>query len=64
MDLAALTSLIMGTITPLVPLIGTTVATKLSEAEDFVANLMKEATGGQSLRDKLRKFAKAQGIPV
>jgi hypothetical protein len=25
---------------------------------------MKEATGGQSLRDKLRKFAKAQGIPV
>ena len=31
MDLAALTSLIMGIITPLVPLIGTTVATKLSE---------------------------------
>jgi len=39
-------------------------ATKLSEAEDFVATLIKEATGGQSLRDKLRKFAKAQGIPV
>jgi phosphotransferase system, enzyme I, PtsP len=39
-------------------------ATNLSEAEDFVATLMKEATGGQSLRDKLRKFAKAQGIPV
>src|SRR6266849_1543862 len=31
MDLAALTSLIMGIITPFVPLIGTTVATKLSE---------------------------------
>jgi phosphotransferase system enzyme I (PtsP) len=39
-------------------------ATNLSEAEDFVATLMKQATGGQSLRDKLRKFAKAQGIPV
>jgi phosphotransferase system enzyme I (PtsP) len=39
-------------------------ATNLGEAEDFVATLMKEATGGQSLRDKLRKFAKAQGIPV
>lgn len=31
MDLAALTSLIMGIITPFVPLIGATVATKLSE---------------------------------
>ncbi len=39
-------------------------ATNLNEAENFVATLMKEATGGQSLRDKLRKFAKAQGIPV
>jgi phosphotransferase system enzyme I (PtsP) len=39
-------------------------ATNLGEAEDFVATLMKEATGGQSLRDKLRKFAKAKGIPV
>ncbi|MGA7386127.1 MAG: putative PEP-binding protein, partial [Methylocella sp.] len=39
-------------------------ATNLSEAEDFVATLMEEATGGQSLRDKLRKFAKVQGIPV
>jgi phosphotransferase system, enzyme I, PtsP len=39
-------------------------ATNLSEAEDFVAALMKEVTGGQSLRDKLRKFAKAHGIPV
>ncbi|MGB6175219.1 MAG: phosphoenolpyruvate--protein phosphotransferase [Methylocella sp.] len=39
-------------------------ATNLSEAEDFVATLMEEARGGQSLRDKLRKFAKAQGIPV
>ena len=38
--------------------------TNLGEAEDFVATLMKEATGGQSLRDKLRKFAKAKGIPV
>ena len=39
-------------------------ATNLREAEDFVATVMKETTGGQSLRDKLRKFAKAQGIPV
>ncbi len=39
-------------------------ATDLSEAEDFVATLLKEATGGHSLRDKLRKFAKTQGIPV
>jgi len=39
-------------------------ATNLGEVEDFVATLMKEATGGQSLRDKLRKFAKAKGIPV
>jgi phosphotransferase system enzyme I (PtsP) len=39
-------------------------ATNLGEAEDFVATLMKEVTGGQSLRDKLRKFAKAKGIPV
>jgi phosphotransferase system enzyme I (PtsP) len=39
-------------------------ATNLGEAEDFVATLMKEATGGQSLRDKLRKFAKAKGIPA
>ncbi|MGH6851062.1 MAG: putative PEP-binding protein, partial [Methylocella sp.] len=39
-------------------------ATNLSEAEEFVATLMEEARGGQSLRDKLRKFAKAQGIPV
>ncbi|MGH6837113.1 MAG: phosphoenolpyruvate--protein phosphotransferase, partial [Methylocella sp.] len=39
-------------------------ATNLSEAEDFVATLMKEASGSQPLRDKLRKFAKAQGIPV
>ncbi|MGH6864020.1 MAG: putative PEP-binding protein, partial [Methylocella sp.] len=39
-------------------------ATNLSEAEAVVATLLKEATGGQSLRDKLRKFAKSQGIPV
>ena len=39
-------------------------ATNLAEAEDFVATLLEEATGGQSLRDKLRKFAKAQSIPV
>ncbi len=39
-------------------------ATNLGEAENFVATLMEEARGGQSLRDKLRKFAKAQGIPV
>ena len=39
-------------------------ATHLGEAEAFVATLMEEAKGGQSLRDKLRKFAKAQGIPV
>jgi phosphotransferase system, enzyme I, PtsP len=39
-------------------------ATNLSEAEAFVAALMEETRGGQSLRDKLRKFAKAQSIPV
>ncbi len=39
-------------------------ATDLGETEDFVATVMEEARGGQSLRDKLRKFAKAQGIPV
>ncbi|HEY8033585.1 MAG TPA: phosphoenolpyruvate--protein phosphotransferase [Methylocella sp.] len=39
-------------------------ATDLGEAENFVVTLMEEARGGHSLRDKLRKFAKAQGIPV
>ena len=39
-------------------------ATNLAEAEEFVATLMEETRGGQSLRDRLRKFAKAQGIPV
>ncbi|MGB6324566.1 MAG: phosphoenolpyruvate--protein phosphotransferase [Methylocella sp.] len=39
-------------------------ATNLCETEDLVATLMEEARGGQSLRDKLRKFARAQGIPV
>jgi phosphotransferase system enzyme I (PtsP) len=39
-------------------------ATNLSEAEAFVAALMEETRGGQSLRDKLRKFAKAQSFPV
>jgi phosphotransferase system, enzyme I, PtsP len=38
--------------------------TNLREAEEFVSNLMEKARGGQSLRDKLRKFAKAKGIPV
>jgi phosphotransferase system enzyme I (PtsP) len=39
-------------------------ATNLAETEEFVATLMEETRGGQSLRDRLRKFAKAQGIPV
>ncbi|HET6375413.1 MAG TPA: putative PEP-binding protein, partial [Methylocella sp.] len=39
-------------------------ATHLREAGEFVASLMEEGRGGQSLRDKLRKFARAQGIPV
>ncbi|HET6377032.1 MAG TPA: phosphoenolpyruvate--protein phosphotransferase [Methylocella sp.] len=39
-------------------------ATHLREAAEFVASLMEEGRGGQSLRDKLRKFARAQGIPV
>jgi phosphotransferase system, enzyme I, PtsP len=39
-------------------------ATDLREAEAFVAALMEEARGGQSLREKMRKFAKAQSIPV
>ncbi|HTV31672.1 MAG TPA: phosphoenolpyruvate--protein phosphotransferase [Methylocella sp.] len=39
-------------------------ATNLREAEAFVASLLEETEGGHSLRDKLRKFAKAQGIPV
>jgi phosphotransferase system enzyme I (PtsP) len=39
-------------------------ATKLSAAEEFVLSLMEETRGGQSLRDKLRRFAKSQSIPV
>ncbi|MCI0467316.1 MAG: phosphoenolpyruvate--protein phosphotransferase [Beijerinckiaceae bacterium] len=39
-------------------------AANLKEAEAYVAALMEEAQAGQSLRDKLRKFAKAKNIPV
>jgi phosphotransferase system, enzyme I, PtsP len=39
-------------------------ATHLSAVEKLVLSLMEEARGGQSLRDKLRRFAKAQSIPV
>jgi len=39
-------------------------ATHLSETEEFVSALLEEARGGQSLRDKLRKFAKASGVPI
>jgi len=39
-------------------------ATHLRETEEFVATLLEEAKGAQSLRDKLRRFAKASGIPV
>lgn len=39
-------------------------ATNLGAAEAFVANLINEKTGRHSLRDKLRTFAEAQGIPV
>lgn len=39
-------------------------ATHLNAVEKFVLQLMEEARGGQSLREKLRKFAKAQSIPV
>jgi len=39
-------------------------ATDLGEAEAFLASLLEEAQSGHSLRDKMRKFAKAQGIPI
>ena len=39
-------------------------ATNLEETGEFVSSLMEEANAGQSLRDKLRKFAKAKNIPV
>ncbi|HXW71533.1 MAG TPA: phosphoenolpyruvate--protein phosphotransferase [Methylocella sp.] len=39
-------------------------ATSLKETRDFVLALLDEPGGGQSLRDKLRKFAKARNIPV
>jgi phosphotransferase system, enzyme I, PtsP len=39
-------------------------ATNLEETEKFVLSLMEEAQAGQSLRDKLRKFAKAKNIPI
>jgi phosphotransferase system, enzyme I, PtsP len=39
-------------------------ATNLKETEKFVLSLMEETQAGQSLRDKLRKFAKAQNIPI
>jgi phosphotransferase system, enzyme I, PtsP len=39
-------------------------ATHLSAVEKLVLSLMGEARGGHSLRDKLRRFAKAQSIPV
>ena len=39
-------------------------ATHLQVAEKYVLHLIEEARGAQPLREKLRKFAKAQGIPV
>ncbi len=39
-------------------------ATNLKETEKFILSLMEEAQAGQSLRDKLRKFAKTQNIPI
>jgi phosphotransferase system enzyme I (PtsP) len=39
-------------------------ATHLGEAEAFIGHLLKDVTGGHSLRDKLRLFAEAHGIPV
>ncbi len=39
-------------------------ATHLGEAETFVKSLLQDVTGGHSLRDDLRKFADASGIPV
>jgi phosphotransferase system, enzyme I, PtsP len=39
-------------------------ATHLAAVEELVLSLMEEARGGHSLRDKLRRFAKAQSIPV
>ncbi|WP_036262211.1 phosphoenolpyruvate--protein phosphotransferase [Methylocapsa aurea] len=39
-------------------------ATHLGEVEAFVADLIARETGGHSLRDTLRKFGKARGIPV
>jgi phosphotransferase system, enzyme I, PtsP len=39
-------------------------ATNLKETEEFVLSVMEEARAGQSLRDKLRKFAKAKNIPI
>ncbi len=46
------------------PVKAAVLATNLGEAESFVSALIDETTGGHSLRDKLRKFAKAQGIPI
>ncbi len=39
-------------------------ATNLKETEKFVLSLMQEAQAGQSIREKLRKFAKARNIPI
>ncbi|MCI0600264.1 MAG: phosphoenolpyruvate--protein phosphotransferase [Beijerinckiaceae bacterium] len=39
-------------------------ATNLKETKEYVSALIDEARAGQSLRDKLRKFAKAKNIPV
>lgn len=38
-------------------------AANAGETGKFVSSLMKEAGAGQSLRDKLRKFARSQNIP-
>lgn len=46
------------------PVKAAVLATHVAEAKAFVETLVDEAKGGHSLRDKLRKFAKAQGIPV
>ncbi len=39
-------------------------ATNLAKVEAFAAGLLEETTGSHSLRDRIRTFAEAQGIPV
>jgi phosphotransferase system, enzyme I, PtsP len=39
-------------------------ATDVKETKKFILSLMEETKAGHSLRDALRKFAKAKNIPV